>query len=86
MLPCFLARASIRFFMGIIVKHSALCSVLGFLLAALGWLAWWLGSLTLGADEPLRTLWPALALGVIAAGFAGALTSMLRRPAAAPSA
>jgi PAS domain S-box-containing protein len=71
-------------FMGTVVKHSVLCSALGFLLAAFGWLACWLGSLALGADvwDQFHTLWPALGLGVVAAGLAGALTSLLHRRAA----
>ena len=36
------------------------------------------------ADDQLHTLWPALGLGVLAAGFAGALTSLLHRRAEIP--
>jgi PAS domain S-box-containing protein len=62
------------------IKHTALATAIGLLLAVVGWLAWWLGSLALGAGtwEQFHTLWPALGLGAIAA----ALTSLLPRRAA----
>jgi PAS domain S-box-containing protein len=56
-------------------KHLLGSSAIGFVLAGLVWLAAWLGS----ALDSIHTLWPALGLGTITAGFAGAGVSLLTR-------
>jgi PAS domain S-box-containing protein len=64
-----------------IVRYFLLGSALGFAVAILGWLAWWLGSLVLGAalDDHLHALWPAVGVGVIAGAGAGAIAAKLSR-------
>ena len=74
-------------FMGTLIKHTLVCGTIGLVLAGFGWLAWWLGSIALGAElsDPFHTLGPALVLGLLAAGVAGAFTSFLHRRGARQS-
>ncbi len=73
--------------MGTTCKHALLCGVIGLAVALCAWLAWWLGSIALGAAaiEQLPTLLPALALGGFAAALAGVVMSLLHRRTARAS-
>ena len=81
LLPCFLHAREANL-MATTVKSIGLSCAVGIMLAVLGWLVWWLGSLVLGASlwDQFHTLWPAVILGSLAAG----LTSLRYRPAAPP--
>ena len=69
--------------MGTTTKHLTLSGLAGGLLAAVGWLLWWLGSRVLGAsDVQLHTLWLALGVGTASAALAGAVLSLVHRRAA----
>ncbi len=67
--------------MGTTCKHVLLCGAIGVAVAVFAWLAWWLGSIALGATawDHLHDLWPALVLGGLAAALAGVRMSLLHR-------
>jgi hypothetical protein len=67
--------------MGTTCKHALLCGAIGLIVALFAWLAWWLGSIALGAAawDQLPTLLPALGLGILAAGLASFVMSLLHR-------